>query len=93
MIWGGGAHTEFLFQTTSFFHTYNNSDFIIVDGDPLKHGNSWRGINIFSPDILDKFNWDNKALLISSYGSQDTIKEIALEKEFHAKKYMIYMKK
>ena len=79
VIWGGGAHTEFLFQTTSFFHQRNKCKFIIVDGDNLKHGSSWRGIDIFSPKVLNKLNWNDTALVISSYGSQNIIKKAAIE--------------
>ena len=79
VIWGGGAHTEFLYQTTSFFHSRPDCNFLIVDGDPLKHGNTWRGIEILSPKILKDINWEETGLIISSYGSQDQIKHAALD--------------
>lgn len=78
VIWGGGAHSEFLYQTTSLFHIKQKSRFVIVDGDPLKHGTTWRDIEIHSPDILNKINWNETGLIISSYGSQDQIKTEAL---------------
>ena len=78
VIWGGGAHSEFLYQTTSLFHIKQHSKFVIVDGDPLKHGTTWRGIEIHSPDILNEINWNETGLIISSYGSQDQIKTVAL---------------
>lgn len=78
VIWGGGAHSEFLYQTTSLFHIKRKCKFVIVDGDTLKHGNSWRGIEIHSPEILKEINWDETALIISSYGSQEQIKAAAL---------------
>ena len=73
IIWGGGAHTEFLYQCTSLFQKCENTRFIIVDSDPLKQGKSWRGINIYSPDLLKNINWSNTDLLISSYGGQEAI--------------------
>lgn len=83
IIWGGGAHTEFLYQTTSFFHNRTNSKFLIVDSDYTKHKGSWRGIKIFDPKILKAIakdiNWNDTGLLISSYGSQNIIKKAALE--------------
>ena len=77
VIWGGGAHTEYLYQTTSFFHIYNKSDFIIIDSDPIKHGKTWRGLNVYDPSILNKIDWTNTSLIISSYGGQESIAEEA----------------
>jgi 2-polyprenyl-3-methyl-5-hydroxy-6-metoxy-1,4-benzoquinol methylase len=83
IIWGAGAHTEFLYQTTSFFYNRTNSKFFIVDSDHTKHEGSWRGIKIFDPKILKMIakdiNWNDTGLLISSYGSQNIIKKAALE--------------
>ena len=79
VIWGGGAHTEFLYQTTSFFHSKTESKFLIVDSDELKHGKSWRGIKIYDTSILKDLDWKDKGLIISSYGSQNQIKKIALD--------------
>lgn len=72
-IWGGGAHTEFLYQTTSFFRRYRNIDFLIVDSDPLKQGKAWRGIEIFSPSVLSDFDWSSSSLVVSSFGGQESI--------------------
>lgn len=77
IIWGGGAHAEYLYQTTSFFHIYNNSDFIIIDSDPIKHGKTWRGLSVYEPSILEKIDWSNISLIISSYGGQESIAEEA----------------
>lgn len=83
IIWGAGAHTEFLYHTTSFFHSRTKTKFLIVDSDSTKHKGSWRGIKIFNPQILDTIakdiNWDDTGLLISSYGSQNVIIKAALE--------------
>jgi len=78
VIWGGGAHTEYLYQTTSFFHTNNKSEFIIIDSDPIKHGKTWRGILIHAPSIIKEQDWSSTNLLISSYGGQDAIFEAAI---------------
>lgn len=73
VIWGGGMHTEFLYQVTSLFKQNLEREYIIVDSDPLKQGKSWRGISIFHPSILKNISWDKCRLIISSYGSQDVI--------------------
>ena len=77
MIWGGGAHTEFLYQTTSFFQRYRHGDFLIVDSDPLKQGKTWRGISIFSQSMLADCDWTSTALVVSSYGGQESIASAA----------------
>lgn len=79
VIWGGGMHTEFLFNCTSLFKRLSGVQMCIVDSDPLKHGRSWRGLTIHSPDILDSFDWDSSILLISSYGGQSSIEQAALQ--------------
>lgn len=79
VIWGGGAHTEFLYQTTSFFHMKTDNQYIIVDSDTSKHNKTWRGIKIFDPNVLKNFNCNDKGLIISSYSSQNQIKKAALK--------------
>ncbi len=74
VIWGGGAHTEFLYQLTTLFSFPNSRKFVIVDGDPLKQGKSWRGIGIHRPQLLQGMDWSRQILLISSYGSQEKIR-------------------
>jgi len=78
VIWGGGAHTEYLYQLTSLFHSRPHCEFIIVDSDPLKHGKTWRGITIYEPSTVGNLDWESTGLLISSYGGQDSIQEGAL---------------
>lgn len=73
VVWGGGMHTEFLYQVTSFFERNRESRFIIVDSDPLKQGKTWRGVPIYSPAELDSFGWSSAMLVISSYGGQESI--------------------
>ena len=77
IIWGGGAHTEYVYQTTSFFHIFCQSEFIVIDSDPIKHGKTWRGIPIFPPSVIKGLDWISTNLLISSYGGQDSIIEEA----------------
>jgi hypothetical protein len=79
VIWGGGAHTEFLYQVTTTFQARRKCKYSIVDSDPLKHGKTWRGIPIQLPSILRGFDWSSAILLISSYGGQESIAEAAVE--------------
>ena len=78
-IWGGGLHTEFLYQVTTVFYDRRECKFTIVDSDPLKHNKTWRGIPIQPPSILTGFDWSSAILLISSYGGQESIAEAAAE--------------
>jgi SAM-dependent methyltransferase len=77
VIWGGGAHTEFLYQTTSYFLCAPEREFAIVDSDSTKQGKSWRGIEIHSPEVLRQVPWQDEFLLISSYGSQTAMANAA----------------
>jgi hypothetical protein len=79
VIWGGGAHSEFLYQVTSLFQVNFQCEFIVVDSDSLKQGASWRGLPIHSPEILTDIDWSNCQLIISSYGSQEKIAKAALD--------------
>ena len=77
ILWGGGAHSEFLYQTTSFFQSRLDREYAVVDGDPLKQGKSWRGIRIHAPQALCGFSWKDECLIVSSYGSQAGIAKAA----------------
>jgi len=79
VIWGGGAHTEFLYQVSSLFHARKDTEFVIVDSDPLKHGKSWRGISIYAPSVIADMDWSTTCLFISSYGGQEPIFKAAVE--------------
>ncbi len=70
IIWGGGMHLEFLYQTTSLFN--KKIQFIIVDSDISKQNKKWRGINIYSPEKIKTID-KNILLVISSYGNQENI--------------------
>jgi 2-polyprenyl-3-methyl-5-hydroxy-6-metoxy-1,4-benzoquinol methylase len=94
VLWGAGAHTEFLYQTTSLFLSMPDREYLIVDSDPMKQGRTWRGIQVHSPNVLGDVSWKNVNLLISSYGSTRVLvdaarklgvplqKVVALYKEF-----------
>lgn len=71
IIWGAGMHLEFLYQTTSLFKT--DKKFIIIDSDKNKHNKRWRGIAIYSPEILNELI--DESIIISSYGSQYKIEK------------------
>lgn len=79
ILWGGGAHSEFLYQTTSFFQSRPEREYAIVDSDPLKRNKGWRGIKICSPDSLRDVSWENACLVVSGYGSQPAIAKTAVE--------------
>lgn len=74
IIWGAGMHLEFLYQTTSLFS--KNINFVIVDSDLNKQNKSWRGINIYNPNIIKDLKDNEKIVyIISSYGKQDHIEK------------------
>jgi Methyltransferase domain len=52
VLWGAGAHAEFLYQTTSFFRTKPDQEYAIVDRDPINQDKNWRGLRIYLPEIL-----------------------------------------
>ncbi|WP_341327681.1 class I SAM-dependent methyltransferase [Methylotuvimicrobium sp. KM2] len=79
VIWGGGMHSEFVYQITSLFRQNRKRQYIVVDSDPLKQGKSWRGLPIFSSKILSEMDWTECRLLVSSYGSQERMVTSALE--------------
>lgn len=76
VLWGAGLHTEFLYQHTSLFMPPARR-FMIVDSDPLKQGQTWRGIAIHAPQVLAQVDWQDCRLVISSYGGQDEISRAA----------------
>lgn len=77
LVWGGGFHTELIYQLFSFFQA-QQARFLIVDMDPKKQGKSWRGIPIHHPDVLSEIDLPGVQLLISSYGNQEDIATAAL---------------
>ncbi|WP_432743824.1 class I SAM-dependent methyltransferase [Methylobacter sp. G7] len=77
VIWGGGMHSEFLYQVTPLFLQDIQCEYIVVDSDPIKQGKSWRGLSILNPNILKEVEWDDCLLVISSYGGQENIAKAA----------------
>jgi SAM-dependent methyltransferase len=73
VIWGGGAHSEFIYQVTPLFSLVPECEFLIVDSDTIKQNKSWRGLSIHSPEILKNIDWSDCLLIISSYGGQENI--------------------
>ncbi len=78
VIWGAGAHTEFLYHLTPYFLQAPDREYILVDSDLLKHGKTWRGINIYSPSVLSSLDWSSCDLVLSTYGSQEKIADAAV---------------
>lgn len=78
VLWGGGAHTEVLHHVTPFFDACPERPLAIVDGDPLKHGTTWRGVSIHPPAALEGAGWSEAWLLISSYGAQPAMARAAV---------------
>ena len=72
---GGGLQTEYLFHVTSLFA--GDRKFLIVDGDPLKQGKTWRGIEIVGPDCLASIDWRDTQIVLSSYSHQEAMREEA----------------
>ena len=77
VIWGGGTHSEFMYQVTPLFLLNPQRQYLIVDSDPLKRGKSWRGLSILPPESLREVDWNDCLLIISSYGSQENIAQAA----------------
>lgn len=69
---GGGLQTEYLLHLTSLFA--GERKFLIVDGDPLKQGKTWRGIPIVGTDCLATIDWSDVQMVLSSYSHQDAMR-------------------
>ena len=78
VVWGAGAHTEFLYQVTSFFSRFSAAEFIVVDSDPAKTGTTWRGLPVYLPSACQEYDWSKTGLVISSYSAQEPIYNAAL---------------
>lgn len=74
LIWGGGAHTEFLYQRTPFFQSSPSRKYAIIDSDPRKQGRTWRGIPIVAPEsVRDTLDIVEIPLVTSSYQDQEAM--------------------
>lgn len=78
IIWGGGLHTEILYHTTDLMRG-SESQFVIVDSDPLKQNRTWRGVSIVSPARLAEVTWSETKLIVSTYGGQPAVAALAIE--------------
>ncbi len=72
---GGGLHAEYLYHLTSL--AAGEREFLVIDGDPLKQGQSWRGIPILGPERLAGLDWSDTRILLSSYSHQEPMREEA----------------
>lgn len=79
VIWGAGMHTELLYQKTTLFHCPERS-FLLIDSDPLKQGNSWRGISIVGPEEISMLDCNECQFVVSSYGNQNEIRAAAADR-------------
>ncbi len=80
IIWGGGTHSEHLYAATPFFQAQPAREYVIVDSDPAKQGDTWRGIDILAPaHAFADADASDTPLLVSSYGSQPDIVRAATE--------------
>lgn len=75
VIRGGGLHAENLYHLTSL--AAGEREFLVVDSDPLKQGECWRGIPTVGPECLSALDWSETQLLISSYFHQEAMREEA----------------
>ena len=80
VVWGAGQHTEYLAHLTDLFG--ESQRYLIVDSDQLKCGTKMHSIPIVSLAEINEKLWreGDFVIVISSYGSQDSIREILLEK-------------
>ena len=80
MVWGAGQHTEYLFSLTTLFDA--DARFVVVDSDPLKQGLFYHSLPVLSPAQIPEKMWrnDDFQIVISTYGGQDSLLEILLEK-------------
>lgn len=63
-IWGTGKVAEQILEQTSIHEEYEILGFI--DNNPEKQGEIWRGIEVFSPDVLYKIK-PNKIVILTDY--------------------------
>lgn len=80
MIWGAGQHSEYLALLTGLFG--EGRRFVIVDSDALKRGTRYHGIPVLAPEDVSAVDWRSAdfPIVISSYGSQEAIKNSLLQK-------------
>lgn len=84
MIWGAGQHSEYLALLTGLFG--EGRRFVIVDSDALKRGTRYHDIPVLAPEDVAVADWRSTdfPIVISSYGSQEAIKNSLLGKSVSA---------
>jgi len=76
MVWGAGQHTEYLALLTRLFD--GSVEFVLLDSDPLKQGQTYHGIPVLAPEQVPEFDWLNAGfpIVISTYGGQQSVAKI-----------------
>lgn len=67
IVRGAGQHTEMLYQLTPFFQSEPEREYLLVDRDPVKHGTTWRGIQVHAPEAFEDADLDDAWWVCSSY--------------------------
>ncbi len=80
MVWGAGQHTEYLALLTRLLDSA--AEFILLDSDPLKQGQSYHGIPVLAPEQVLASDWLNAdfPIVISTYGGQQSVAAILASK-------------
>ncbi len=80
MVWGAGQHSEYLALLTELFTL--DAEFVMVDSDPLKQGQSYHSIPVLAPEQVPESKWlaGNFPIVISTYGGQQSIERVLKSK-------------
>jgi hypothetical protein len=78
VLFGSGWHTEILRAEFPWL-TERNGRPLLVDSDPGKHGQRWRGIEVLPTEALRELDWTQHHLILSSYRYWPEMRERALE--------------
>ncbi len=73
MIWGVGQHTEYMALLSGLFKA--GAEFVIVDSDPLKQGQTYHGIPVLAPAQVPEAEWleGEFPIVVSTYGGQESV--------------------
>ncbi len=77
VVWGAGLHTEYLYQRTALFDSDRRRRYFLVDSDPRKQGQTWRGLSVYPPAVFGGLDVGTTPIVVSTYGSQDEVKRAA----------------
>ncbi len=80
MVWGAGQHSEYLALLTELFRL--DAEFVMVDSDPLKQGQTYHGIPVLAPEQVPESAWlaGDFPIVISTYGGQQSIEKLLKSK-------------